>query len=157
MYFVTDDNDYCSPLDNEKPDSFLSAEWEKRKNSSLVLYKRLSEFFGDKYPNIKLACEFEKELLINKLTGSHSFSQTHSVIAKLCKFHDFTPAQLNDIISAAISNDQVSSIIGDADVKEFITQAIAGNESMIEPDNLTSLVQSIKPDIDSEVEQDIDV
>lgn len=139
LYLITDDGDYCSPLDAERANSFLVKEWRRCKKASLYLSKKLSRFFRDKFPHIRLATELEKDLLIGKLTGSSSFSETHSIIAELSRFQDFTYAQINDIISAVLSNRQVYWIIGDGDVYEFVTKLVSRYESKIEPTKLQEL------------------
>ncbi len=98
LYFITDDTDYYSPLDDKVLDPFLIQEWKKSKSSKLIPYRRLSEFFRDKYPNIELATELEKDLLIRELGASPTFAKTHEVIGDLSKYSDYTSAQLNDIV-----------------------------------------------------------
>ena len=119
LFFVTDDRDYVSVLNESLFKEFLFDEWNGSKNSDLVLYRRLSAFFKDKFPDIKLATELEKELLIRDLANSENFAQTHQVISRLSKFSEFTSAQVNEIAQAAISNSQVRWIIDDADVEGF--------------------------------------
>src|SRR5262249_48306954 len=96
LLFVADDRDYVSVLDDNKFKEFLLAEWAERKQSNIVFYRRLSAFFKDVFPEIKIASELEKELLIRNLAASGSFAQTHSALARLSKFSEFTPLQLNE-------------------------------------------------------------
>ena len=105
------------------------------------LYNRLSAFFSEHFPDIKLASELEKGLLMRDLAASTSFSKTHRVIAALKRFSDFTPSELNDIVFASISNDQVYRIIEDQDVRSFIEQVIADREDQIERTALIRLRQ----------------
>ena len=60
MYFISDDKDFTSALDNNLFDSFLTEEWQRAKGTKLIFYKRLSSFFKDKFPEINLASELEK-------------------------------------------------------------------------------------------------
>jgi hypothetical protein len=53
------------------------------------------------------------------LEDSHSFAQTHKVIAELAKISDWTLDEKELLFSAAISNSQVHYILADSDVKEF--------------------------------------
>ena len=55
LYLITDDKDYCSPLDGSVFNSFLLQEWEEKKESRLFYYRRLSSFFKERFPDIKLA------------------------------------------------------------------------------------------------------
>lgn len=139
LYFVTDDKDYYSPIDDQRFNAFLLDEWVNRKNSELVPYRRISSFFKDHYPAIKLADEFEKDLLIRDLATSANFAQTHKLVSRLNRYSDFTSAQLNDVVTAAISNAQVRWIIVDPDVKNLLTRLIAGRESEIDSNNLQIL------------------
>jgi hypothetical protein len=59
-------------------------------------------------------------MLIEELATARTFAQTHRAIALLNKAGDFTPAQLNAIVSAYVNNPQVHWIIDDADVRDFL-------------------------------------
>jgi len=139
LFFISDDRDYSSPLDEGAFNSFLLSEWAARKKSGLVFFQALSHFFKKHFPDITLASELEKDLLISDLASSYSFAQTHIVIGKLSNYSDFTAAQLNAIATAATTNSQVRSIITDSDVKELLESAIKGKERLIEPETLAEL------------------
>jgi len=139
IYFISDDSDYFSPLKKTSFNEFLHEEWRQVKQSELHFYKRLSGFLKDKYPDIKLASEVEKELLITELSISPNFATTHSAIQQLSKYSEFTDSQLNSIVRAAISNNQVYWIIDDEDIHEFFTTLIKGREDRIEDDILHTL------------------
>jgi predicted nucleic acid-binding protein len=136
LYFISDDRDYCALSNEEEFCHFLRREWNDKKAGRIVFFKRLSAFFKDQFPNIQLAKELEKELLIKDLANSHSFTNTSQILRKLVKFSDFTAVQLNDIVSAAISNNQVYWIIQDNDINEYFKRIVKGNENGINPDNL---------------------
>jgi hypothetical protein len=82
--------------------------------------------------------------LIRDLAASGSFAQTHSVVAQLSKFTDFTTAQLNEIVEAAISNRQVSWIISDPDIYAFLKGVTAGHNNEIEESNWKELQKLLK-------------
>jgi hypothetical protein len=96
-------------------------------------------FLKANYPDIDLASETEKDLLIRNLAYSENFASTHGVVAQLLRYSDFTQAQINEIVLAAISNTQVYWIIGDSDIKDFLESIIKDREHQIEPDNLAEL------------------
>lgn len=146
LFFITDDHDYCSPLDDNLFDAYLLEEWTRKKKSSLIFYKRLSLFFKDHYPQIELASDYETDSLIRDLSHSSSFAQTHSIIAQLGNYFDFSAAQVNDIIDAALSNTQVRWIIGDHDVQEFIRNVVSNYEEKIEPYKLSLIIDLLEPD-----------
>lgn len=141
LFFISDDRDYVSPLDDSLFDPFLLGEWVQQKNSQLFFYRRLSAFFKEKFPDIKLASEFEKEELIKELGRSSNFAKTHIVVSRLSKYADFTASQVNEIVGAALSNRQVYWIMRDEDVMTFFRNLIEGRELQIDPDNLRVLKQ----------------
>jgi len=136
VYFVTDDKDYYSKLNSNKFNEFLLAEWDEKKQSNIYYYRRISTFFNEHFPDIRFANELEKEILIRQLARSSSFAETHSVIGRLSKYPEFTDSQLNDIIEAVLSNNQIYWIIQDEDVKKFVTSVINGNEDKINEESL---------------------
>ena len=141
IYFISDDRDYYSTLDESKFKEYLLLEWSEKKQSNIIFFRQLSAFFKEHFPDIKLASELEKELLIKNLATSPNFSQTHRLIAKLSKYTDFTHAQANAIVEAAISNNQINWIIEDEDVFQLLQSVISGREDQIDPDNLGNLYE----------------
>jgi hypothetical protein len=139
LYFVSDDGDYCSPLDDSQFNQYLLDEWQKNKASQLRFYKRLSSFFKDVFPDIKLSGELEKEVLIRRLANSSTFAKTHSVIADLSRHVGFTTDQVNAILNAYVSNNQVYWIMSDPDVRGFIDSIVRDNQSVLDTDNLSKL------------------
>lgn len=139
LHFITDDRDFASPLDQSGFNSFLLWEWKEKKASDLRPYRRLSEFFKSVFPQIELASEAEKDLLIAKLASSWSFASTHVTVGKLSGYSEFSDAQANAIVSAAVSNTQVNWILGDDDVKRLIDAVVRGREDRIESANLAAL------------------
>lgn len=132
LHFIADDNDFFSPLERESLDPYLQEEWQTLKGSTIHSYRRLSSLFSDEFPDIDLATELEKDILIRELATSSNFSETHQVIDKLSRFSEFTSTQLNDIVRAAATNDQIYWIAGDPDVHQFISSIVHGREELIE-------------------------
>ena len=145
LHFITDDKDYRSALDDEAFNGFLSEEWLEKKKSNLIFYRRISAFFEERFPDIRLATELEKDLLVEDLAHSSSFARTHAVIGKLSKHADFTPAQLNAIVSAAVLNPQIKSIIDDVDVHQFLSGVVKGRETLVEKGSLDLLQSLMSP------------
>ena len=67
------------------------------------------------------ADEARKSNLIMSLEDSHSFAQTHKVIAELSAVGNWTVEEKEALFAAAISNSQVHYILTDSDVKEFFS------------------------------------
>jgi hypothetical protein len=118
---------------------YLLHEWSENKFSTLHTYKRLSSFFRDQFPDIELASELEKDLLIQELASSPSFTQTHVVVSNLSRFSDFTQAQVNEIVATAVTNNQVYWVARDPDVHQFLTAVVKDREDQIDHDNLRRL------------------
>jgi hypothetical protein len=153
LYFVTDDNDYYSPVDKQRFNTFLIDEWEGAKDAAIIPYRRLSAFFGDHFPEITLASELEADALIRDLAQSGSFARTHALIPKLRDRAHFSPAQKNEIVSIALNNDQVYLILQDDDIEAFLTNLIHGHEDEIDPDNLRRLQETLSLQEDSFVKK----
>lgn len=145
IHFVTDDRDYTSPLDAENFNEFLVKEWRTRKDGEILPYRRLSEFFKAKFPDINLAGEIEKDLLIQRLAATPNFATTHSMIAKLRQQSGFTQEQAKALLSAALNNDQIRLIINDNDVESFFRDLI--EQYQTDPDE--QAVEQVKLIIES--------
>lgn len=144
FYFVSDDRDYCSPLDESSFSQYLESEWKSAKGTELRFCKRLSQFFKDVFPDIKLSGELEKEILIRHLASSSSFDKTHLVLTKLSNLSGFTSEQLNAILEAYVSNNQIYWIISDPDVKSFIDQIVIGNQEVLDQNHMQEFMLIMK-------------
>jgi len=138
IHLVSVDHHYRSALNEAGFSPFLRAEWERLKSSKVLYYESLSELFKAKFPDIKLSDEDEREkdVLVRELQLSSSYSNSHAVIGKLGRFDDFSRKQANDILLAAITNDQVFWILTDPDVKDFLTALVETYEDELDPANL---------------------
>lgn len=139
LHIIADDSDYYSPLNVEELDSFLSTEWAYRKFSSIYIYKRLSQFLAKNFPLAIIATELEKEILIKELAESGTFKHTHQIIRNLSNFYEFTGPQVNDVVNAYLTNNQVNWIIGDEDVLEFIERLVMQYREEIEAESFEQL------------------
>lgn len=120
LHIVTKDDDYASALAMDSPHQFLQAEWEQRKGSLIYLHRQLRPFLNAKFSNIKLAVDIEKQVAIDALIYSGSFSTTHKSINDLKPYlNDLKWPEVEQIFEAGISNSQISWIGTDQDVNEF--------------------------------------
>jgi predicted nucleic acid-binding protein len=155
LCLVSGDADYSSPLDDAQLNSFLRAEWQEEKGVVPTFYRRLSEYFSDMYPEIKLATELDKTLTIKELAGSRRFRTTHRCIARLAKYGvDFNAQELNALVLAALENNQVLHVLHDKDVHTFYTTILKGREGLVDPIDLRSLTDLLVPEATTE-EDDI--
>ena len=118
LHLVSGDADYVSALDSSNLSEFLKREWRStRARSELHFYRTISEFFKLRYPSILLAGDVEKDILIDRLSRSGSFRETHQIVGKLSWHAEFSPAQIDRLVAIPYSNSQVGSIISDPDLR----------------------------------------
>jgi predicted nucleic acid-binding protein len=139
LYFVSEDKHYCSPLFPGAMNSYLLKEWEEKKESEIYFFKKLSQFFKSQFPDIKLASELEKDILIRELGESPSFARTHTIISQLKNYTDYSLSQIENLVRIALSNFQVTWILTDEDVMSYFQSIIKGNETRIEAKQLADL------------------
>lgn len=116
---ISGDGDFASPLLESELSSYLNDEWAKKKNSNCKLYRSLTDFLKDKFPDFRLADEADKDEMVVGLATSPNFATTHNLVAKLASLDSYSKPQLLKIIDAFETNNQVSWILGDRDVSEF--------------------------------------
>jgi predicted nucleic acid-binding protein len=146
VHLVSEDKDYRSQLSPEFSE-FLNEEWEHRKTSKIFFYARISDFFKTNFPNIKIASEVERDLLVEELRNSGSFATTHLVMARLLKHTDFSPLQIDELVQIARSNSQIGWIVGDPDVHSFYASLLK-SEGELSPEvaaQLNALVEEGDP------------
>lgn len=119
LHLVTGDGDYVSVLAKDRVKPYLVREWEERKGGEVRLYRRISDFLRQHFPDIKVATELEKEIRLQALIDSGSFDSTHRAISRLRQYTEFTPQQAADLLEAAVENTQIRWIAADSDVQEF--------------------------------------
>lgn len=119
LHIVTGDGDYTSGVSKDRIKPYLAKEWECEKGGEVRLYRRISEFLNEHFPDIKVATELEKEIRIQALVDSWSFDATHRAISRLRQYTDYTPQQAADLLEAAVSNTQIRWIAGDSDIRSF--------------------------------------
>ncbi len=139
LHFVSDDADFYSPLAPAVLHEYLRHEWHEANRSEIKPYTRLSAFLAEHFPDIKLASELEKDILIRSLENAASFAETHAAVLGLSKYTKFTRDQVNAIIKAAVTNNQVYWIGRDPDVHAFLSKVIEGREDIIEPTALKKI------------------
>ena len=151
LHIISEDGDYFSKLDSEQPNRYLSEEWALTKHSCLYIWRRISGFLTKHFPQAKLASELEKELLISDLASSGNFARTHSIIARLQGYDQFTTTQSNDLIEAIVSNNQVAWIITDQDVAEFAKWVLKTYGKLADSEKV-ELLQKLIPQEEPDVE-----
>lgn len=119
LYFISEDKDYSSPLDEDRFHSYLMEEWRRKKRSELVFFKTLNGFLKKHFEEIELREQNEKARLIEELENSTCFNETHVIIGKLATYSDWSTHQAEKLCAVAINNSQVCRILSDGDVYKF--------------------------------------
>jgi len=120
LHIVSQDGDFSSDLIPSDVNPFLADEWKKKNGGQLLLKEQLRPFLKNKFPTIELAIDVEKEEAINGLINSGSFSWTHTQVAKLKPMTgSISWSEADQIFDAGLSNNQISWIGTDSDVRYF--------------------------------------
>lgn len=143
LYFIADDKDYFSEINISNFNTYLLNEWERKKSSKIKFYKTLTDFFKDAFPDIKLATEFEKDILISKLIESGNFYNSRNILHKLTKFDSFSTEQANQYVSASLNNSQIRWISEDEDINEYLHDFVEKNKENIDSDLLVEFYRTI--------------
>lgn len=119
LYLISADRDYRSILFDRNINPYLEFEWKRTKKSNIFFYTDLLSFINTHLKDILLEDEKTKQSLIDELAKSHSYLETHGIIAKLGKQSGWNESHIDKLCSCLINNGQVSRIIEDDDVFEF--------------------------------------
>lgn len=143
IYFIADDKDYFSEINNSNFNAFLLNEWTRKKGTKIKFYKTLSDFFKDVLPDIKLATELEKDLLISELESSPNFYTSRNILTKLSKLDSFSSEQVNQILTSSINNTQVYWISEDEDINEYLHNYVETYSDKIDAELLKEFIKVI--------------
>ncbi|EIJ2221401.1 DUF4935 domain-containing protein [Vibrio cholerae] len=136
IHIISDDGDFYSPLDKNTLNEYLAHEWNRKKGSEAIIYKRLTTFISNNFPEARSVAELERNIVVEKLEKSGSFSTTHTVVSSLNKLSDFNQSQVIRIIEAYMTNQQVNWIATDPDLKAFAKVVIDTYAHLVEPEKL---------------------
>ena len=126
LHVVTKDGDYASKFAPSSAKVFLQDEWKQRKQGTLYLHEQISQFFKNNYPDEDFSLEIEKRDSIDNLVKSSNFASTHAAIASLMPYVPFlTAEEALEVVQGALANSQISWIVDDSDVQEFLGQMLA--------------------------------
>lgn len=140
IHVISEDGDYYSTLDENRPHPFLKQEWLNKKGGELFVYRTLSLFLKEHFDGVAFSYDKDKDSLIDSLSEAGSFATTHNLIAKLEKFGYFSLREVQRILAAAISNNQFGWIVDDNDVYEFLKRvAIPRLASLTDQDQIDLL------------------
>jgi predicted nucleic acid-binding protein len=149
LCIISADRDWRAPLDENRVHPFLAAEWSSTMGAGDVhLYRDLRTFVSDQLPEVSIRFEAvdiaseeaaERQHLIAALRDSPNFQTTHSLVRELTQYTDFSADELNEILLASTTNDQISWIINDPDVAVFIKRLLEGREREADPELMSEV------------------
>jgi predicted nucleic acid-binding protein len=143
LHVISEDGDYYSALDENRPHPFLSGEWQRKKKAKLLVYRTLSSFLKEHFDGVAFSYDKNKEALIDGLTDSGSFAVTHHLIAKLEQFGYFSLKEVQRIMAAAVANDQFGWIASDNDVYTFLKRVAVPRMGSLGDDEQVALLQKM--------------
>ncbi|WP_435018584.1 PIN domain-containing protein [Tundrisphaera sp. TA3] len=136
LSLIAEDVDYRMEGSDDEFSPFLEREWSSKKKGKVKYYRRLSAFFNEKFPQIKLATELEKEILIKDLAKSPTFKATRRTLRGLSQVDDLTDDQACEILEAALDNNQVYWIAEEPGVRSILTKLLALHRSALDADRV---------------------
>jgi PIN domain len=139
LFLISGDKDYSSPLGDEELSGFLQDEWQRRKNSKIYFYRRLSVFFKEQMPDIGLANARDRDFLVRELNSCHSLTDVQKIVPRLSAYTDFTAGQVNGIMSAALNNQHVAWSIEDDVVYSFLQEIVSRYEQYLDMDMIDQI------------------
>lgn len=140
IHVISEDGDYYSVLDENRPHPFLKSEWRSKKGAELFVYRTLSLFLKEHFDGVAFSYDKDKDALIEDLVDSGSFAVTHNIIAKLERFGYFSLKEVQRILAAAVSNNQFGWIVADDDVCAFLQRvAVPRMGALADPEQVEIL------------------
>lgn len=137
LHFVGTDIDFTSPLNENSLSQFLLEEWDKKKNSKIIYYRSLNNFFKAEFPELQLNDDYIIDINIQEFSESKSFDSARSHLKRLCRRNEFSDNQINNIVKASITNDQIYVAHKYSDyIGKRLKEIIKGHEDQIPQDDL---------------------
>ncbi|MEZ5421518.1 MAG: PIN domain-containing protein [Pyrinomonadaceae bacterium] len=143
LHIISDDGDFFSTLNQDAAHPFLEEEWHVRKNSTLHVYRSLSEFMKEHFDGVAFPFDRAKDALIDDLSASRSFATTHNLIARLEDFPYFSLKEVERILAAAVENDQFGWIATDNDVSDFLNRVAIPRRENITDEQQIEILQRV--------------
>jgi PIN domain len=139
LFLISGDKDYSSPLGDDELSGFLRDEWQRKKQSTIYFYRRLSSFFKDQIPDIGMASSRDRDFLVRELSNSQSLADVQKTVTRLIAYTEFTAGQANGIVLAVLNNQRVGWSIDDANMRDFLASIIGRYEHYLDVEMLDRL------------------
>lgn len=140
IHIISADGDFYSTLDEDRVHPFLEEEWRESKGSRVYVYRKLSMFLNEHFDGVAFYYDKEKDELMDELAVTGSFAGTHAVISELETHGYYSLVEVQRILDAVLSNDQVGYIVTDHDVSDFLNRvAVPRRHELTKPEHLEIL------------------
>lgn len=144
LHVISEDGDYYSTLNENRPHPFLAKEWSDTMHGKLLVYRTLSSFLKEHFDGVAFSYDKDKEALIDSLAESGSFAVTHNLIAKLEQFGYFSLKEVQRVLAAAVANNQFGWIVGDDDIFTFLRRvAVPRIGALTDPEQVELLQEML--------------
>jgi predicted nucleic acid-binding protein len=139
LFLISGDKDYSSVFSEDDLSDFLRDEWERRKQSNIYFYRRLSGFCQEQLPTIGIANLRDRDFLVRELANSQSLADVHKYVSKLLTYPEFTAAQVNGMVVAILHNQRVAWAIADDEIRSFWLDLISRYDQYLDTETLDRL------------------
>lgn len=140
IHIISADGDFYSTLDDNRVHPFLEEEWRESKGSEVFVYRKLSTFLSKHFDGVAFYYDKDKDELIDELAVTRSFAGTHTVISDLETHGYYSLLEVQRILDAVLSNNQVGLIVTDYDVSDFLNRvAVPRRHELTQPDHIEIL------------------
>lgn len=143
LHIISMDGDFAGEGSSNEIKPYLQAEWTKKNQGSIKLWKRTSQFLAAHFPEAVNAIEIERALMIERLEKSSNFAATHAVIAEFTDISHLSKPLADRLANAILTNSQVSWLMGDDDVKEFTKTFVTRYGAIISPETKALLEKAL--------------
>ncbi len=144
IHIISNDGDYESKFNDKKLDSFLEKEWVTLKSSEIFFYKTLTDFTSRHFNGVSFSFDTEKKALLIALASSPAFKVTHSIISELEKYENFSLNEVETVLDACVNNSQISWILDDKDIYEFIHKITYSKQSEIKNPEYKRVINEVQ-------------
>lgn len=150
LHIISGDGDFWDSIEgqNDIAKYFLAKEWKDEKNGNLYIYSNIKAFFDKKFTSYNFIVDEEKTQYIQNLVNSGSFERTHIAIGQLSKYNplDFNLHEVSLILKAYQTNDQISWIARDSDVKDFFFMITNPKKELLDSTLYLEILKEISPE-----------
>jgi hypothetical protein len=125
LHIISVDGDFASEMNQNEIKPYLQSEWATKKQGTVKLWKRASQFLAAHIPDAISAIQSERTLMVESLERSPNFVTTHALVAEFSDLSHLGPPLVERLANAILNNSQIRWLRGDEDVKKFISEFLS--------------------------------